>query len=109
MKKAALYLIVMAVAAACSSKEVKQEPSVSDRSTAVPQASTGGSSSTTRPSQSVAAIPGNPLTDPNSLLSKRSVYFDFDSNAGKDEYPALPQPPPPYLTNIPHPPTHINC
>ncbi len=99
MKKAALYLIVMAVAAACSSKEVKQEPSVSDRSTAVPQASTGGSSSTTRPSQSVAAIPGNPLTDPNSLLSKRSVYFDFDSNAVKDEYRGLVQAHTRYLTD----------
>jgi len=29
---------------------------------------------------------GNPLTDPNNILSKRSVYFDFDSNSVKDEY-----------------------
>ena len=34
---------------------------------------------------------GNPLTDPNSPLAKRSVFFDFDSNAVKDEYRGLVQ------------------
>jgi peptidoglycan-associated lipoprotein len=29
---------------------------------------------------------GNPLRDPSSPLSKRSVYFDFDSFVVKDEY-----------------------
>lgn len=29
---------------------------------------------------------GNPLRDPNSPLSKRSVYFDFDSFVVKDEF-----------------------
>src|SRR4051812_17378318 len=29
---------------------------------------------------------GNPLRDPSSPLSKRSVYFDFDSFNVKDEY-----------------------
>jgi peptidoglycan-associated lipoprotein len=29
------------------------------------------------------------LTDPNNILSKRSVYFDFDSFAIKDEYKSL--------------------
>jgi peptidoglycan-associated lipoprotein len=28
----------------------------------------------------------DPTEDPNSILSKRSVFFDFDSNAVKDEY-----------------------
>jgi peptidoglycan-associated lipoprotein len=32
---------------------------------------------------------GNPLKDPRSPLSKRSVYFDFDSYALKDEYKPL--------------------
>ncbi len=31
----------------------------------------------------------NPLRDSNSVLSKRSVYFDFDSDAVKDEYRGL--------------------
>ncbi len=29
---------------------------------------------------------GSPLKDPNNILSKRSIYFDFDSNLVKDEY-----------------------
>jgi peptidoglycan-associated lipoprotein len=28
----------------------------------------------------------NPLKDPNNILSKRSVYFDYDSNTVKDEF-----------------------
>ncbi len=34
---------------------------------------------------------GNPLTDPKSVLSKRSVFFDFDSSLVKDEYKPLVQ------------------
>jgi peptidoglycan-associated lipoprotein len=91
MKKAALYLIVVAVAAACSSQEVKKEPTVSDRSTAVPPTTSGGSTSTARPTTTADPMRGNPLTDPNSPLAKRSVFFDFDSNAVKDEYRGLVQ------------------
>src|SRR5947209_20224059 len=40
---------------------------------------------TTTP-QTDTRIGGNELTDPRSPLSKRSVYFDFDSNEVKDEY-----------------------
>ena len=29
---------------------------------------------------------GNPLKDPGNILSKRSVYFDFDSSSVKDEF-----------------------
>jgi peptidoglycan-associated lipoprotein len=36
-------------------------------------------------------VSGNELTDPNSPLSKRSVYFDFDSNEVKDQYRGLLQ------------------
>jgi peptidoglycan-associated lipoprotein len=32
---------------------------------------------------------GNPLRDPNNILSKRSVYFDYDSFVVKDEYRPL--------------------
>jgi peptidoglycan-associated lipoprotein len=40
-------------------------------------------------SGSAAARGGNPLRDPSSPLSKRSVYFDFDSFVVKDEYKPL--------------------
>lgn len=29
---------------------------------------------------------GSPLRDPSNILSKRSIYFDYDSNLVKDEY-----------------------
>lgn len=29
---------------------------------------------------------GNPLRDPNNILSKRNIYFDYDSDAVKTEY-----------------------
>jgi len=32
------------------------------------------------------SLRGNPLKDPNNILSKRSVFFDYDSNAVKDEF-----------------------
>jgi len=99
MKKAALYLAVAVLAGACASKEVQQEPAVADRSSAVPP-TTGstGASSTTRPT-TMDTMRGNPLTDPNSPLSKRSVYFDFDSNAVKDEYRGLVQAHSRYMTD----------
>ncbi len=38
----------------------------------------------------IAPLPrGNPLKDPNNILSKRSIYFDFDKFDIKDEYRPL--------------------
>ena len=88
MKKAALYLALAVLAAACASKETKEEPAVTDRSKDVAP-TTAGSGNTTRPTQPTQPMARNELTDPNSPLSKRSVYFDFDSNAVKDEYRGL--------------------
>ncbi len=34
-------------------------------------------------------VVANPLKDPGSILSKRSVYFDYDSSAVKDEFKPL--------------------
>jgi peptidoglycan-associated lipoprotein len=39
--------------------------------------------------QAVAPVTVDPLTDPNSILSKRSVYFDFDSSLVKEEFKPL--------------------
>jgi peptidoglycan-associated lipoprotein len=60
---------------------------VTDRSTTPTPSTSGttGQAGTTRPQQTTG-VQGNPLTDPSNILSKRSVYFDFDSNAVKDEY-----------------------
>ena len=89
MKNAALYVAIALVAAACASNEKKDAP-VTDRSSGAQPAQPSTGSSTARPSTDTA-VRGNPLTDPNNILSKRSVYFDFDSNAVKDEYRGLIQ------------------
>jgi peptidoglycan-associated lipoprotein len=99
MKKTVLCIMVAVAAAACSSNEKKETPaSVGDRSTGVQQPQSGMSSSTTQQQQPMGNVSGNPLNDPNSPLSKRSVYFDFDSNAVKDEYRGLVQAHSRYLT-----------
>ena len=99
MKKLALYLVVAAVAAACASKETRQEPPVADRSTPVPSTTAGGTTSTTTPANPNAGLARNELTDPNSPLAKRSIYFDYDSNSVKDEYRGLVQAHSRYLTD----------
>ena len=95
MKNTALILLVAAALAGCASKETKTEAPVADRSVNQPQASTGAGSMTT-PNRA-DNLQGNPLTQ--GQLAKRSVYFDYDSNAVKDEYRGLVQAHSRYLTS----------
>jgi len=97
MRKVALYAAIAILAAACASQDKKTDAPVTDRSTAVPPTTATPSTPTTRPS-TTAPIAANPLTDPSNILSKRSVYFDFDSNAVKDEYRGLIQAHSRYMT-----------
>jgi peptidoglycan-associated lipoprotein len=86
MKKIAACVAVALIAAGCASKEQKPAEVTTAAPPTTPSTSgTTGQASTTRPQQTTG-VQGNPLTDPNNILSKRSVYFDFDSNAVKDEY-----------------------
>jgi peptidoglycan-associated lipoprotein len=86
VKKVLLSIAVATLVAACGTQEAKKDVPVADRTTAPtqPQQPTGQTGTTTPTQQT--AITGNPLTDPNNILSKRSVYFDFDSNVVKDEF-----------------------
>lgn len=83
--------------AACAGKQVKQEPkaAVEDKSPSTTQtmpsepakpADTAGAETAPMADQSMSM---NPLKDPNNILSKRSVYFDFDRDEVKPEYRAL--------------------
>ena len=93
MNKRLIMSIVLALAlAACSSKAVKPSttpPPVVDKSTSTQTAppATTDESKTTPMTES--DLSGNPLTDPNNILSKRSVYFDYDSDEVKAEYRPL--------------------
>jgi len=91
MKNLVACALVALAAAGCAKDETKAQ--VEDRSTAQPSTGTTqppSTGSTTRPT-TPDRVGGNPLTDPSSPLSKRSVYFDFDSNEVKDEYRNLLQ------------------
>jgi len=85
VKKVMLSLALASLLAACGSQEVKKDVPVADRTTGTQQPAQTGAASTTTPTQQ-PAIAANPLKDPANILSKRSVYFDFDSNAVKDEF-----------------------
>jgi peptidoglycan-associated lipoprotein len=90
VKKILLSIVMATLVAACSSQEAKKDVPVADRTTPSTQPTTPGAGSTTSPTAQ-PAITANPLTDPKNILSKRSVYFDFDSNVVKDEYQGLVQ------------------
>ena len=99
MNKRLIYLVAAAAAAlsiaACSSSIKLDDPApVEDRSNVPADGSTaagaGGASTnpagSSRPVAQVTLDAKDPLQDPNNPLSRRSIYFDFDSFAIKDEY-----------------------
>ena len=93
MKRIIAGLLIAGVLAACSSTPPKEQEGarVEDRtaSTAPPavepatKPDTGAVTSTPIGPGTVAM---DPLKDPGNILSKRSIYFDYDSNAVKDEF-----------------------
>jgi peptidoglycan-associated lipoprotein len=91
MKNVALYLTVAALAAGCASKEARQDAPVTDRSAGVSQPSGTTSPGATASPSRQSSVAGNPLRDPSNILSKRSVFFDYDSNVVKDEFRGLVQ------------------
>ena len=94
MKKSLLISVLLAAAlAACSNNAVKDKPAapVVDNSTSTKSqpsaAAKEDGASTAGANQNGAA--GNPLKDPNNILSKRSIYFDFDKDQVKAEFRPL--------------------
>jgi peptidoglycan-associated lipoprotein len=103
MKRLLLSLAVATLIAGCSSPDVKEQPGAAveerkpDVTTAVkpappPQSSTAPAQtvtpSTVKPAEAKPSA-ANPLKDPNDILSKRSVYYDYDSSVVKDEFKPL--------------------
>ena len=101
MNKRLIYQVAAAAAAlsiaACSSSIKLDDPApVEDRSNIPADGSTaagagaGGASAnpagSSRPVAQVTLDAKDPLQDPKNPLSRRSIYFDFDSFAIKDEY-----------------------
>jgi len=97
MYKAALYIAVASVLAACGGSETKPDVPVRDTSTTTTQSGTTGSGSTSS-GLTTSTVKGDPTKDPNNILFKRSVYFDYDSNAVKDEFRPVVQAHSKYMT-----------
>jgi peptidoglycan-associated lipoprotein len=88
MKKLTLSLLLAALLGGCASTETaKDQPraAVEDRTGGQGAPGDTGTVTPLPPPTSSA----NPLTDPNNILSKRSVFFDYDSDAIKPEYKGL--------------------
>ena len=95
MRNFLLVAIIAAALAGCSTTPTTEAP-VEDRGTAgatapgAGGAETGGAQSGgVTGSQLGGAQGAAALRDPNSILSKRSIYFDFDSFVVKDEFKPL--------------------
>ena len=91
MKKALIGIGLMVLLAACASKD-PVATKVEDRT---PATNTGTTetpkTSTTQTITPPKGNPGDALKDRNNILSKRVVYFDFDTDAVKPEFAALIQ------------------
>ena len=90
MKKILFTALVAAVLAGCQSTPttapVEDKSGAADASAASSQA--GASTAGTRPGGVTGSNTGagNPLRDPNNILSKRAIYFEFDSFTVSDQY-----------------------
>ena len=90
MKKLICSMAALAIFAGCASKDVKEQAAVSveDRTPSV-----GEVKPEPKPTPAPVVKPAvvkpvvtNPLTDPGSILSKRSIFYDYDSDVIKDEF-----------------------
>ncbi|HEY8355098.1 MAG TPA: OmpA family protein [Methylophilaceae bacterium] len=90
MNKSLIGTILLAVMlTACSSKPTKEEVSVDDKSVAPAASTSTTDSGATTSGATTSSVDVNPLKDPNNILSKRSIYFDFDRDEVKPEFRPL--------------------
>ncbi|HUO88733.1 MAG TPA: peptidoglycan-associated lipoprotein Pal [Rhizomicrobium sp.] len=103
---ALLTLVLGTMLAACSGGPVnEQEPAgVEERQ---PGATPGAQTQPVKPGAvtrvDLTSKPGakSPLTDPNNILSRRSIFYDYDSYEVKDEYKGLVEAHAKYLRDNP--------
>jgi peptidoglycan-associated lipoprotein len=85
MKQMLLSAVVVGLLAGCASQDTKEQSKAAVEDRSVTSAASGAE---TR-GVDQAKMSSNPLKDPNNILSKRSVYFDFDQSSVKDEFKPL--------------------
>lgn len=96
LKGFAALLLGVAIAGCSSVKLDETKAPIEDRNagTTAPAGGTGGADARPQGERipTITAQPPenkDPLADPSSPLSKRSIYFDYDSFVVKDEYKAI--------------------
>ena len=82
-KSIALLIATAALLSACSTPVKLNDAPVVDR--AQPAAGAGGQVADTRDVRPVETGSVDPLNDPQGVLAKRSVYFDYDSYVVRDD------------------------
>ena len=89
MRKLLFSMAAVSLLAGCASQDTKEqpgakveEPKPSMTDVAKPQPDAGA---VTKPVIQKPIV-ANPLKDPGNILSKRSVYYDYDSSVIKDEF-----------------------
>jgi len=88
MKKFFAVLFVASVLVGCSSTPTKEQEGakIEDRvPTTTPPTKPAETGVSSKP-MGTSMVHVDPLKDPSNILSKRGVYFDFDSSIVKDEY-----------------------
>ena len=92
MRKLLFSVAVLGLLAGCASQETKEQPgakveepkpAMTDVAKPKPEAGPVAKPAVQKP------IVANPLKDPGNILSKRSVYYDYDSAVVKDEFKPL--------------------
>jgi peptidoglycan-associated lipoprotein len=90
----ALILSSAILLAACSSTKLNDKAPVEDRA----GSSQNGAAANPRAVSTINAT-SDPLNDPQGILAKRSVYFDYDSYIVKDEFKPVVEAHAKYLNN----------
>ena len=87
MKKLFLSLVMLGLVAGCgSTPKDKEGAAVEDRKPPAESVDRPGVKPAESKPLTDKPYAGGPLNDPNNILSKRSVYFDFDSSLVKEEF-----------------------
>ena len=85
-----LFATLIAIAlAGCKTTPTDDNAAPVEEKSATASQSGASTSGTTGSGVSGSSSSSNPLRDPNNILSKRSVYFDFDSYVVRDEFKPL--------------------
>jgi len=87
MNKKLIAALALALLYGCGTEPAKEEPKagVEERTPGAVQPPAAQPPAATRP-VAPTRVEANPLKDPNNILSKRSIFYDFDSDVIKEEF-----------------------